>query len=162
MRYHNFVTLTVIFMWRFSSVGRAEAWRALCPQFESGRSHQVYTPLFSGVFTFYKETQGCLVVTFRDPATTSYKTSFQELVALRIAAGNSHPDPFGRKFESIHHEKTNPFGLVLSWWVMRDFRVTSRNASLFAVDPGSLLAVPRPTTLRPFESQASQILGLLH
>ena len=32
-------------------------------------------------------------VTFRDPATSTMKTSFQVMIALQIATGNSHPDP---------------------------------------------------------------------
>jgi hypothetical protein len=50
--------------------------------------------------------------TFGGPATSSLKTSFQEKVALRIATGNSHPDPGTRtqingvpaKFYFVGHE----------------------------------------------------------
>ena len=38
----------------FSSVGRAEAWRALCPQFESGRSHQSRCPLLWAFWLLYQ------------------------------------------------------------------------------------------------------------
>jgi hypothetical protein len=50
-------------------------------------------------------------VTFRDPATSSLKTNFQEKIALRIANSNSHPDPGTRTrclttwpIPIVHHE----------------------------------------------------------
>lgn len=65
-----------------------------------------------------KHPDGCLLnwwarrdlVTFRDPAITSLKTSFQELLALRIATGNSHP--FGFKHFLTHQFKNQPYRLV--------------------------------------------------
>ena len=66
------------------------------------------------------------MVTFRDPATTSLKTSFQELIALRIATGNSHPVRVPRKpnpwLASLAQPNKKPTikGGTFVWWVMRD------------------------------------------
>ena len=48
------------------------------------------------------------MVTFRDPETTSLKTSFQELISLRTATGSSHLQASGFDLGHIHAKQKEP------------------------------------------------------